>query len=123
MAQRREREKETVMSTLLSERPQPITAPSLRDRVPAQYSTPRTSARHEPAAAIPCQPVVAPRASWSVMLGLIVATLREWRRRRMERGELASLDDRTLRDIGLDPGTVDYEVRQSFWRSPRDWRA
>jgi uncharacterized protein YjiS (DUF1127 family) len=57
------------------------------------------------------------------MLGLIVATLREWRRRGVEHRELASLDDRTLRDIGLDPGTVDYEVRQSFWRSPRDWRA
>jgi uncharacterized protein YjiS (DUF1127 family) len=108
------------MSTLLSERRQPITAPTLRDRVPAQRSTPRTSARHEPAAAIP--QVVAPRANWSLILGLVVATLREWRRRRVARGELASLDDRTLRDIGLDPGAVDYEVRQSFWRSPRDWR-
>ena len=27
-------------------------------------------------------PVVAPRASWSLTLGLIVATLREWRRSR-----------------------------------------
>jgi len=52
----------------------------------------------------------------------IVATLREWHRRRVGRHELASLDKRTLRDIGLDPGVVDYEVRQSFWRSPRDWR-
>jgi uncharacterized protein YjiS (DUF1127 family) len=40
----------------------------------------------------------------------------------MERGELASLDARTLRDIGLDPGTVYYEASQSFWRTPRDWR-
>jgi uncharacterized protein YjiS (DUF1127 family) len=53
---------------------------------------------------------------------LIVATLGEWRRRRVGRRELASLDERTLRDIGLDPGVVDYEVRQSFWRPPRDWR-
>ena len=48
--------------------------------------------------------------------------LREWRRRRMARRELASLDERTIRDIGLDPGVVDYEARQSFWRPFRDWR-
>jgi uncharacterized protein YjiS (DUF1127 family) len=41
----------------------------------------------------------------------------------MSRRELARLDDRTIRDIGLDPGAVDYEVRQGFWRPPRDWRA
>jgi uncharacterized protein YjiS (DUF1127 family) len=114
--------KETIMSTLLSERRQPITAPKLGDRVPAQRSTPAISARQEPAAAVPCDPVVAPRASLSLILGSIVATLRKWRRRRRERGELASLDDRTLRDIGLDPGAVDYEVRQAFWRPSRDWR-
>ena len=110
------------MSTLLSERRQPITAPKLRDRGPAQRATP-ASARHEPAAAVACRPVVAaPRASWSLILGVIVATLREWRRRRVARYELASLDERTLRDIGLDPGVVDYEVGRSFWRPPRDWR-
>jgi uncharacterized protein YjiS (DUF1127 family) len=38
------------------------------------------------------------------------------------RRELASLDERTLRDIGLDSGVVDYEVGRSFWRPPRDWR-
>jgi uncharacterized protein YjiS (DUF1127 family) len=127
------------MSTLLQQRHPPITAPKLRDRGPAQPPTPglqpaipgsqlaipgsqlampRASARH----AVPAHPVVAPRASWSLMLGLIVAALREWRRRHVARYELASLDERTLRDIGLDPGVVDYEVRQSFWRSPRDWR-
>jgi uncharacterized protein YjiS (DUF1127 family) len=115
------------MSTLLSERRQPITAPKFRDRAPAQPATPgsqlaipQASARH--ATAVPCRPAVAPRACWSLILGLIIATLHEWRRRRVGRYELASLDERTLRDIGLDPGVVDYEVRQSFWRSPRDWR-
>ena len=107
------------MSTLLSEPRQSITAPKLRDRGPAQRATPRASPT---AAAVPSRPVVAPRTGWSLILGLIVATLREWRRRRVGRHELASLDERTLRDIGLDPGVVDYEVRQSFWRSPRDWR-
>ena len=111
------------MSTLLSERRQPIAAPKLLDRIPAPRSTPRTSARHEPAVAVASHPVVTPRASWSLILGLIVATVREWRRRRAERRELASLDERMLRDIGLDPVVVDYEVSQSFWRPSRDWRS
>jgi uncharacterized protein YjiS (DUF1127 family) len=110
------------MSTLVSERRQPVTAPRLRDRGPAQRATP-ASARHEPAAAVPCRPVVgAPRANWSLILGLIAGTLREWHHRRVGRRELASLDARTLRDIGLDPGVVDYEASRWFWRSPRDWR-
>jgi uncharacterized protein YjiS (DUF1127 family) len=110
------------MSTLLQERQQPITAPGLRDRVAAQHATPRASARHQPAATVANFPVEAPRARWRVILGSIVATLREWRRRRVGRRELASLDERTLRDIGVDPSMVDYEMRQSFWRPPRDWR-
>jgi len=110
------------MSTVLQERQQPITAPRLRDRVAAQGATPRASARHQPAATGPNCPVEAPRANWSLILGLIVATLREWRRRRVGRRELASLDERTLRDIGIDRGVVDYEMYQWFWRSPRDWR-
>ena len=110
------------MSTLLQERHQPITAPNLRDRVPAQRVTPRGSAGHEAAAAVPNRPVEAPRASWRLILGLIVATLREWRRRRVARRELANFDERILRDIGVDPSIVDYEMRQSFWRPLRDWR-
>jgi len=110
------------MSTLLQERQRPITAPRLRDRVAAQGATPRASARHQPAATGPNCPVEAPRANWSLILGLIVATLREWRRRRVGRRELASLDERTLRDIGLDSSVVDYEASRWFWRSPRDWR-
>jgi uncharacterized protein YjiS (DUF1127 family) len=110
------------MSTLLSERRQPISALKLLDRIPTPRSTPRTSARHERAAELPRHPIVAPRASWSLILGLIVATVREWRRRGVARRELASLDERMIRDIGLDRGTVDYEVSQSFWRPSRDWR-
>jgi uncharacterized protein YjiS (DUF1127 family) len=107
------------MSTLLQERQQPITASGFRDRVAAQHATPRASAT---AAEVPSRSVAAPRGRWSLILGSVVATLREWHRRRVGRHELASLDKRTLRDIGLDPGVVDYEVRQSFWRPPRDWR-
>jgi uncharacterized protein YjiS (DUF1127 family) len=111
------------MSTLLQTRQQPITALKLRDRVPAQRVTPRASARHEPAAAVPDRPLEAPPPRWRLILGSIVATLRDWRRRSVERSELARLDARTLRDIGVDPGAVDYEMRQPFWRPPRrDWR-
>ena len=110
------------MSTLLQERQQPITAPKLRDRVPAQRVTPRGSARHEPEAAVPNRPVEAPRGCWRLILGSIVAMLREWRRRSVNRSELARLDERTLRDIGVDPSMVDYEMYQWFWRPPRDWR-
>ena len=65
-------------------------------------------------------PVVAPRAS--LTLGLIVTTLREWHRRHVGRRELAKCDERTLRDLCIDPGVVNHEVRQPFWRPPRDWR-
>jgi uncharacterized protein YjiS (DUF1127 family) len=112
------------MSTLLQERHQPITAPKLRDRVPLQHAAPPGSARHEAAAAVSNRPSETPRGRWRLilMLGSIVATLREWRRRSVNRSELARLDERTLRDIGLDPGVVDYEIYQSFWRPPRNWR-
>jgi uncharacterized protein YjiS (DUF1127 family) len=113
----------TIMSTLLQERQQqPITAPTLRDRVAAQPATPRASARHQPTATVPDCPVEAPRAHWRVILSSIVATLREWRHRSAARRELANFDERMLRDIGVDPSIVDYEMRQSFWRPLRDWR-
>lgn len=107
------------MSTIVTERAQPITTPKLRDRVPAQPSSPRISARPEPEAAVPPRPQVAPRAS--LILGFI-AMLLEWQHRRVVRRELGTLDPRMLRDIGLDAGTVDYELRQWFWRPTRNWR-
>jgi len=110
------------MSTLLQERHQPAITAKLRDQVPAQRLTPRESAGLEPAAAIANRPVEAPRARWRLILDSIVATLRDWRRRSAERNELARLDTRTLRDIGVDPGVVEYEIRQPFWRPRRDWR-
>jgi uncharacterized protein YjiS (DUF1127 family) len=109
------------MSTLLQERQQPITAPRLRDPVAIQSAAPRASARHQPAATVPIRPVGAPLTRWRVISGSIVASLRKWRRRSVARRELAHLDERILRDIGIDPGTVNYEMRQSFWRPLRDW--
>src|SRR3954469_14088561 len=113
------RKQETIMSTLVSERSQPITAPKLRDRAPAQRATPQISANPEPAGATSSHPRVMPLAS--LILGL-VATLLEWHHRHVVRRELGSLDPRMLRDIGLDASTVDYEVRQWFWRPDRNWQ-
>ena len=110
------------MLTLLQQRHQPIVTPKLRDHVPAPRLTPRLSATQEPPAAVADRAVAAPRARWRLILGSMVATLRDWRRRSAERSALATLDERTLRDIGVDPGAVDYEMRQSFWRPRRDWR-
>jgi uncharacterized protein YjiS (DUF1127 family) len=73
---------------------------------------------HQPAATGPIRPAAAPLTRWRV----IVASLHEWRRRRVARRELAHLDERILRDIGIDPGTVNYEMRQSFWQPLRDWQ-
>src|ERR1700692_2464836 len=108
------------MSALLQERHQARITPKLRDPAPAQHVTPRASATQEPAAAIANRSVEAPRARWRLILGSMVATLRDWRRRSVERSELARLDERTLRDIGVDPGAIDYETRQSFWQPRRD---
>jgi uncharacterized protein YjiS (DUF1127 family) len=45
-----------------------------------------------------------------------VATLREWRRRSRERAELAALDDRTLKDIGLTRADAEFLSNKPFWR-------
>jgi uncharacterized protein YjiS (DUF1127 family) len=106
------------MSTLLQERQRPVIASRLPDRVAAQRGA---SASRQPAVSLANCPAGAPRA-WRVILGSIVAILREWRRRSVARRELATFDQRMLRDIGIDPNIVEYEMRQSFWRPLRDWR-
>ena len=50
------------------------------------------------------------------ILDQAVALLREWRRRSYERAELAKLDDRMLRDIGVTPGEAWHEINKPFWR-------
>jgi uncharacterized protein YjiS (DUF1127 family) len=44
------------------------------------------------------------------------AALCEWRRRKNSRFELARLDERMLRDIGLTRLDAEYEVNKPFWR-------
>jgi uncharacterized protein YjiS (DUF1127 family) len=46
----------------------------------------------------------------------VFATLREWRRRNRERAELATLDDRMLRDIGLTHLDAGFLASKPFWR-------
>jgi uncharacterized protein YjiS (DUF1127 family) len=45
-----------------------------------------------------------------------VASLREWRRRTRERAELAALDDRMLKDIGLTRVDAEFLSNKPFWR-------
>lgn len=40
-----------------------------------------------------------------------------WRQRTRERRELSQLDGRSLRDLGLSAGSVQFEVNKPFWRS------
>jgi uncharacterized protein YjiS (DUF1127 family) len=42
--------------------------------------------------------------------------LQTWRRRAHQRKELAQLDSRTLRDLGLSEGIVRFEANKPFWR-------
>jgi uncharacterized protein YjiS (DUF1127 family) len=45
-----------------------------------------------------------------------LATLREWRQRSRERAELAALDDRMLKDIGLTRTDAEFLSNKPFWR-------
>jgi uncharacterized protein YjiS (DUF1127 family) len=42
--------------------------------------------------------------------------VREWRPRTRERGELAALDDRMLKDIGLTRADAEFLSNKPFWR-------
>jgi uncharacterized protein YjiS (DUF1127 family) len=46
----------------------------------------------------------------------VAATLHLWRTRRRNRRELAGLDERTLRDIGLTRSAAEFLVNKPFWR-------
>ncbi len=55
----------------------------------------------------------APLAGTYTAFGQILET---WRRRNRERRELAQLDHRTLRDLGLTAGQAQFEANKPFWR-------
>jgi uncharacterized protein YjiS (DUF1127 family) len=56
------------------------------------------------------------RLSARQALSWIFARLRAWRQRSRGRAELARLDERMLRDIGITPGDVWEEINKPFWR-------
>ena len=45
--------------------------------------------------------------------GQVLAT---WRERARQRRELANLDYRTMRDLGISPTDVQFEANKPFWR-------
>lgn len=49
-------------------------------------------------------------------MGWTLAKLREWRGRAHDRAQLARLDDRMLRDIGLTRGDAEFLSSKPFWR-------
>jgi uncharacterized protein YjiS (DUF1127 family) len=56
------------------------------------------------------------RRAASDLTGRVLAILREWRRRAHDRAELASLDDRMLKDIGLTRTDGEFVSNKPFWR-------
>jgi len=44
------------------------------------------------------------------------ATGRKWHHRSRERAQLAALDERMLRDIGLTRGDAEFLINKPFWR-------
>ena len=53
----------------------------------------------------------------SNVAGRLLATWREWRRRAHGRAELAGLDDRMLKDIGLTRSDAEFLSNKPFWRA------
>ena len=56
------------------------------------------------------------RTAASDLAGRLVATFREWRRRAHGRAELAKLDDKMLRDIGITRADAEFLSNKPFWR-------
>lgn len=47
------------------------------------------------------------------LFGLLVT----WQKRSQDRFELATLDERTLKDLGISRSARDWEVAKPFWRA------
>ena len=58
-----------------------------------------------------------PRRSYVLAAaGVVLEKIAVWQERRRQRLILARLDDRMLRDIGLNGADVDAEISKPFWR-------
>ncbi|WP_421706661.1 DUF1127 domain-containing protein [Algihabitans sp.] len=51
------------------------------------------------------------------LLETVIGLFMAWQDRANQRYDLAELDDRLLRDVGLDRLEVDREVAKPFWRA------
>ena len=93
------------------------------DRVKQPLSW-RVKTRAELPRAASCYPARIPtETQWQAsphrlggFLNGVRAALREWRQRRNGRLELARLDERMLRDIGLTRFDAEHEINKPFWR-------
>lgn len=63
------------------------------------------------------RPRLASRGAWASVVRRGRALVRLWLRRARTRRALAELDERLLRDVGLDPMTARAEARLPFWRA------
>lgn len=70
----------------------------------------------------PCQDCLDERPRRAALAALsdatdwVFAAVHEWRRRSRERAQLAALDDRMLRDIGLSHADREFLANKPFWR-------
>jgi uncharacterized protein YjiS (DUF1127 family) len=47
----------------------------------------------------------------------IKAVVQEWALRARSRREIAKVDERTSRDLGVSPSQLEFEARKPFWRA------
>jgi uncharacterized protein YjiS (DUF1127 family) len=70
----------------------------------------------------PTPEATSPGVAWRRFCHAVVAQLAQWQAHRRARRDLARLDARSLRDLGVAPEDIVYELSQPFWRPLRDWR-
>ena len=75
-----------------------------------------TSHAHSITSESPRDNVFSAPQSVGLLLNRIIETLREWRRRKNSRRELARLTDLDLKDIGY-PDRAEEEKAKPFWRA------
>jgi len=51
------------------------------------------------------------------MIYLFTQKLRQWLGRARSRRDIARLDERTIRDLGLSPSQLAFEAEKPFWRA------
>ena len=57
------------------------------------------------------------RVPFAGPLTAVTDTLKTWHQRARARRELSNLDARTLRDIGVSVGEIQFEANKPFWRA------